>query len=55
MLDIFREKISHLDEAARGRITLVYRNMSDFHLGRRFPLIIAPFALLRGIDTLAKV
>lgn len=48
MLEVFRKKLTEKPEL-KNRITLVYGDMADFHLGRKFAMIIAPFRAFQAV------
>jgi SAM-dependent methyltransferase len=43
MLQALRSKLTALPAELQSRVTIVEADMRGFHLGRQFPLIIAPF------------
>jgi SAM-dependent methyltransferase len=42
MIDVFKNKLKNLPEEVRGKIHLLYGDMSDFEIQRKFPLILLP-------------
>jgi len=51
MLERCRQKLAAESAAVRGRVTLQQRDIHDFDLGERFPLIIAPFRVVQHLTT----
>lgn len=42
MLGVFKEKLAREPEPVQSRVELIHGDMTDFSLGRKFPLIIVP-------------
>jgi len=51
MLERCRQKLAAESAAVQGRVTLQQRDIHDFDLGERFPLIIAPFRVVQHLTT----
>ena len=51
MLERCRQKLAAESAAVRGRVTLQQRDIHDFDLGERFPLIIVPFRVVQHLTT----
>jgi len=52
MLERCRQKLAAESAAVQGRVTLQQRDIHDFDLGERFPLIIAPFRVVQHLTTM---
>jgi len=52
MLERCRQKLAAESAAVRGRVTLQQRDIHDFDLAARFPLIIAPFRVVQHLTTM---
>lgn len=54
MLDVLREQLTKEPDAVQQRVTVVQRDMSDFHLGETFALITVPFRAFQHLITVEE-
>jgi len=54
MLDVFNEKLTNevkIEPELSNRVNVIYGNMADFSIGRKFSLITAPFRAFQAVTS----